>query len=47
MEQEKKDLSVKDLINSIEFVEEIATTMILWCGLLRQFLTDTYGIKAD
>lgn len=47
MEQKKIDLSVKDLITSIETVEELATTVILWCGLLRQFLKEAYGIKAD
>ena len=47
VKQKKVDLSVKDLITSIETVEELATTAILWCGILRQFLKGEYGIKAD
>ena len=47
MEKKKSDLSVKDLLISIENVEELATTAILWCGLLRQFLKEAYGIEKE
>jgi len=46
MEKEKINLSVQDLITSIETMEELSTTIILWCGLLREFLSREYGIKA-
>lgn len=45
MEKKKIDLNVNDLINSIDTIEELATTVILWCGLLREFLNRQYGIK--
>lgn len=41
--EQKQELNINDIINALNMAEEIATTILLFSALLRDFLKDKFN----